>query len=237
MILGPQIDMVQAIGLRGMADVYERNGQRIVRKWPKVVKQPRTQEQTAHWALVKKAAAWRKALPGWWLSGWKGTVPPPNFTWNDVLMRAWWAYNYTPDWNISPTGPNIRGWWKWYDEPAGIKYVGIELSNYPDSFAELIVPYYLFNSTGTIIQLKWTIYGWKCYPGKKKRPLYNWDHSDWSPELFLSPQGDKAYSILYTGQTAPLQVMGRVIFSRDTGEIPWPGSPIYLITEFHHVEF
>ena len=180
MKLGPGLDLIETVTLHGVVDVYKMNGQRVARKWPVKAKQPRTAKQLAHWAKVRAINKFWHDAPGWWTSWMKSFNPPKGYSWYDMAMIALWTNDTIRYVGVSPDGPPYKGAWNWADAEHTQKKWGISI---PADPAYDGMHYFMLtreNTSGHVEPIKWTHVGWKCYRGKKRKPLYQADISDYN---------------------------------------------------------
>ena len=237
MKLGPGLDLIETVTLHGIVDVYKMNGMRVARKWPTKPKQPRTPAQEAHWAKIRAANNWFHTLPGWWKSAWKNCNTPKGYSWYDLCMSSWWAlWDWWPQ-PIAESGPTFGGWWDWTDPTHTKKQCGIKFSPAATWYTEMYYPTWTTIPGTNYIPLNWFQTGWKCYRGKKRKPIWKWDSTGYSSFKSGVVLWDTWWFTLYAGEPQPIQLLLTQDFGPHSVDEPIPCSGRFLITEYTQREW
>jgi len=236
MKLGPGLDLIETVTLRGLVDVYYMNGQRIARKWPCKPKQPQTEKQKAHWAKVREINKFWHAAPSWWTSWMKTFNAPMGYSWYDIAIGGLWDNNVIRYYSVSPDGPPYTGSWQWVDPEHTQKRWGINIPAPNEYLGMTGAAATRENTSGHIEPIKWIQQGWKHYRGCKRKPRYIADISDY--DYTMEPYWESTTCGITVwcglGDPSPQNVIigsGRAWYT-DRLFVPW--SPQMLITDYDY---
>ena len=238
MILGPGLDLIETVTLHGVVDVYNMNGQRVARKWPVKGKQPRTAKQEAHWAKIRRMNEVFHACGGWFVTMMKQFNTPKGYSWYDLAMHGLWYNWYMLEYAEVKEPCTITGFWNWTNPEHTSKTYGVKLmSSGPGTHRPMIGGVIWYdNFSGRADPIRWIQTGWKCYRGKKRKPLFVLDLKQFEHHMPLEWSAGEAatYMPLWIGESKPINlVIGQWLTTDNTIKLI-PFTPMLYIDSYSY---
>jgi len=160
---------------------------------------------------------------------------PENYSWYDMFMKARYAAPTNYDYTVYAGGPHWHAVWYWADGTHTTKENGVYIYLPKYIATEFWNMRWIPNSTPNIYPLRWDLYGYKCYLGKKKIPVYNWNPATYSGFNYVFNYDAGVVVRLPIPLNAPIQLVFSWQKYHDGKRVWHPYHAPYLITTYEYL--